>query len=104
MSRATIELLMLCATSTSTWISLKAQLRTAHINQNITIMTTDKIRNEIGEILWNFWKNQHDIKQIKKAEETLRGELDNKILTDYKYFCEYQLICNKLGINNKFAP
>ena len=67
-------------------------------------MTTDKIRNEIGEILWNFWKNQHDIKQIKKAEETLRGELDNKILTDYKYFCEYQLICNKLGIKNKFAP
>ena len=52
-------------------------------------MTTDKIRNEIGEILWNFWQNQHDIKQIKKAEETLRGELDNKILTDYKYFFEY---------------
>ena len=67
-------------------------------------MTTDKIRNEIGEILWNFWQNQHDIKQIKKAEETLRGELDNKILNDYKYFCEYQLICNKLGIKNKFAP
>ena len=67
-------------------------------------MTTDKIRNEIGERLWNFWQNQHDIKQIKKAEETLRGELDDKILTDYKYFGEYQLICNKLGINNKFAP
>ena len=60
-------------------------------------MTTDKIRNEIGEILWNFWQNQHDIKQIKKAEETLRGELDDKILTDDKYFYEYQLICNNLA-------
>lgn len=84
--------------------SQTAQLITAHNNQNITNMTTDEIRNRIGEYLWNFWQNQHDIEQIKKAEETLRGELDNKILTDYKYFCEYQLICNKLGIKNKFAP
>ncbi len=67
-------------------------------------MTTDKLKNEIGECLWNFWNNQHDIEQIKKAEETLKKELDAKILTDYKYFCEYQLICIKLGIRNKFAP
>lgn len=67
-------------------------------------MVTDKIKNEIGEYLWNFWQNQNDVEQIKKAEENLRTELDQQILTDYKYFCEYQLICNKLGIRNKFAP
>ncbi len=66
-------------------------------------MTTDKIKNEIGEYLWDFWQNQHDIEQIEKAEKTLRSELDAQILTDNKYFCEYQLICNKLGIRNKFA-
>lgn len=60
-------------------------------------MTTDKIRNEIGEILWNFWQNQHDIKQIKKAEETLRGELDDKILTDEKYFANINLFVTNLA-------
>ncbi len=66
-------------------------------------MVTDKIKNEIGEYLWDFWQKQHDVVQIKKAEDTLRRELDSGILTDYKYFCEYQLLCNKLGIRNKFS-
>lgn len=51
MSRTTIELLMLCATSTSTWISLKAHLRTARNNQNIRIM--NNVRFIPGQYEWH---------------------------------------------------
>lgn len=63
---------MLCATSTSTWISLKAQLTTAHINQNIRIM--NNVRFIPGQYEWH-----------------LVDEKDNVLLNipdDFIYDCE----------------
>lgn len=63
---------MLCATSTSTWINLKAQLRTAHINQNIRI--TNNVRFIPEQYEWH-----------------LVDEKDNVLLNipdDFIYDCE----------------
>lgn len=61
-------------------------------------MTLDKIRIAIGEYLWDFWQNNHNVDAIKRAEKTLRHEIEEGILRDHKYFAEYELLCKKLGI------
>lgn len=65
------------------------------------MISTDKIRYNIGEYLWNFWQNCHDIESIRKAEKTLRSEIEIGLRRRFKDFCEYQLLCNKLGIENR---
>ena len=64
-------------------------------------ITTDKIRYNIGEYLWNYWQNNNDIESIRNAEKTLRNEIEIGLRRRFKDFCEYQLLCNKLGIENK---
>ena len=65
------------------------------------MITTDKIRYNIGEYLWNFWQNNNDIESIKNAEKILRSEIEDGLRRRFQDFCEYQLLCNKLGIENK---
>ena len=65
------------------------------------MITTDKIRYNIGEYLWNYWQSNHDIESIRNAEKTLRNEIEIGLRRRFKDFCEYQLLCNKLGIENK---
>lgn len=65
------------------------------------MITTDKIRYNIGEYLWNYWQNNNDIESIRNAEKTLRNEIEIGLRRRFKDFCEYQLLCNKLGIENK---
>ena len=61
-------------------------------------MTTDKIRLAIGEHLWNHWMNETDINQIKKAEQTLRSELEQGIiLNEFKYYAELELLQRRIG-------
>ena len=54
-----------------------------------------------GEYLWNYWQNNNDIESIRNAEKTLRNEIEIGLRRRFKDFCEYQLLCNKLGIENK---
>ena len=65
------------------------------------MITTDKIRYNIGEYLWNYWQNNNDIESIRNAEKTLRIEIEIGLRRRFQDFCEYQLLCNKLGIENK---
>ena len=65
------------------------------------MITTDKIRYNIGEYLWNYWQNNHDMESIRNAEKTLRSEIEIGLRRRFQDFCEYQLLCNKLGIENK---
>ena len=65
------------------------------------MITTDKIRYNIGVYLWNYWQNNNDIESIRNAEKTLRNEIEIGLRRRFKDFCEYQLLCNKLGIENK---
>ena len=51
-------------------------------------MTIDKIKIAIGDYLWNFWQNNHDIDAIKRAEKILKEEIENGLR---RRFC-------KLGI------
>ena len=70
-------------------------------NISFAIISTDKIRYNIGEYLWNYWQNNHDIESIRNAERTLRSEIEIGLRRQFNDFCEYQLLCNKLGIENK---
>lgn len=65
------------------------------------MITTDKIRYNIGEYLWNYWQNNNNIESIRNAEKTLRNEIEIGLRRRFKDFCEYQLLCNKLCIENK---
>lgn len=49
------------------------------------MISADKIRYNIGEYLWNFWQNCHDIESIRKAEKTLRSEIEM-----FSVFLEYE--------------
>ena len=40
------------------------------------MITTDKIRYNIGEYLWYYWQNNNDIESIRNAEKTLRNEIE----------------------------
>ena len=65
------------------------------------VITEDKIKYNIGEYVWNYWQSNHDIESIKNAGKTLRSEIEIGLRRRFKDFCEYQLLCNKLGIENK---
>jgi hypothetical protein len=61
-------------------------------------MTTDKIRLAIGEHLWNHWMNERDINKLKKAEQTLRSELEQGIIpNEFKYYAELELLQRRIG-------
>lgn len=60
-------------------------------------MTTDKIRLAIGEHLWNHWTNERDINRLKRAEHTLRSELEQGILpNEFKYHAELELLQRRI--------
>ena len=61
-------------------------------------MTTDKIKSAIGDHLWDFWQNQHNIEQIKRAEKLLRHEIEIGLRRRNQDFAEHELLCSKLGI------
>ena len=65
------------------------------------MITTDKIRYNIGEYLWNYWQSNHDIESIRNAEKTLRSEIEIGLRRRCQDLCEDQRLCNKLGIENK---
>lgn len=67
---------------------------------SVATISTDKIRYNIGEYLWNYWQNNHDMESIRNAEKTLRSEIEIGLRRRFQDFCEYQLLCNKLGIEN----
>ena len=71
------------------------------ISVSVAIISTDKIRYSIGDYLWNYWQNNHDMESIRNAEKTLRSEIEIGLRRRFQDFCEYQLLCNKLGIENK---
>ena len=79
------------------WHGTKFNLKIGDNN----MITTDKIRYNIGEYLWNYWQNNNDIESIRNAEKTLRIEIEIGLRRRFQDFCEYQLLCNKLGIENK---
>ena len=60
-------------------------------------MTIDKIKIAIGDYLWDFWQNNHDINAIKRAEKILKEEIENGLRRRFKDFAEYELLCCKLG-------
>lgn len=63
-------------------------------------MRTEKIREIIGDYLYNFWKNATR-EMLLNAKECLKQELENCIFdqnTQYKHIAEYELICYYLGI------
>lgn len=60
-------------------------------------MTIDKIRIAIGEYLWNFWQNNHNIPAIEKAEKLLKKEIEIGLRRRHQDFAEYELLCIKLG-------
>jgi len=61
-------------------------------------MTTDKIRLAIGEHIWNFWLNQNNIDQIRRAEKLLRSEIESGLRRRPQDFAEHELLCKKLGV------
>lgn len=61
-------------------------------------MTIDKIKNAIGDYLWSFWQNNHDIEAIARAEKLLRHEIEIGLRRRYCDFAEHELLCKKLGI------
>ena len=63
------------------------------------MITTDKIRYNIGEYLWNYWQNNNNIESIRNAEKTLRNEIEIGLRRRFKDFCEYQLLCNKFSFD-----
>jgi hypothetical protein len=63
-------------------------------------MSYEKMKESIDPIIWEHWQNMHDTAVIRRAEQELRREIEGKILTDFKYYAEYQLLCLKLGIEN----
>ena len=85
------------ASKSEIWHGTKFNLKIGENN----MINTDKIRYNIGEYLWNYWQSNHDIESIKNAEKTLRNEIEIGLRRRFKDFCEYQLLCNKLGIENK---
>ena len=52
------------------------------------MITTDKIRNNIGEYLWNYWQNNHDMESIRNAEKTLKREIEIGLRRRFQDFCE----------------
>ena len=62
-------------------------------------MTIDKIRQAVGEHLWNFWQNQHDTEQIKRAEKLLREEIETGLRRRNQDFAEHELLCKRIGIS-----
>ena len=79
------------------WPESTKTFRLTRINQKIQVMTLDKIRIAIGDHLWNFWQNQHDIGAISRAEKDLKHEIEIGIRRRYQDFAEYELLCKKLG-------
>lgn len=64
-------------------------------------MTTDKIKMIIGEHIFNFWQNCHDINRLNAARKELFFELHNLPMTydiQDKYVAEYELLCKRCGI------
>lgn len=61
-------------------------------------MTIDKIKIAIGDYLWSFWQNNHNIDAIKRAEKLLRHEIEIGLRRRYCDFAEHELLCKKLGI------
>ena len=61
-------------------------------------MTTDKIKSAIGDYLWSFWQNQHNVEQIQRAEKLLRYEIEIGLRRRNQDFAEHELLCSKLGI------
>lgn len=62
-------------------------------------MTIDKIKAAIGDYLWSFWQNQHDVEQIKRAEKLLREEIETGLRRRNQDFAEHELLCKKLDIS-----
>lgn len=61
-------------------------------------MTTDKIRLAIGEHLWNHWTNERDINRLKRAEQILRSEIEQRIIpNEFKYYAELELLQRRMG-------
>ena len=58
-------------------------------NISFAIISTDKIKYNIGEYLWNYWQNNHDIESIRNAEKTLRSEIEIGLRRQFNDFCEY---------------
>ena len=65
------------------------------------MITTDKIRYNIGEYLWNYWQNNNNIESIRNAEKSPRNESEIGKGRRFKDCCEYQLLGKELGIENK---
>ena len=61
-------------------------------------MTIDKIKIAIGDHLWSFWQNNHNIEAITRAEKLLRHEIEIGLRRRYCDFAEHELLCKKLGI------
>lgn len=61
-------------------------------------MTIDKIKIAIGDYLWSFWQNNHDVAAITRAEKLLRREIEIGLRRRYCDFAEHELLCKKLGI------
>lgn len=60
-------------------------------------MTTDKIKAAIGDYLWEFWQNNHNVKAIERAEKLLKQEIESGLRRRNQDFAEYELLCMKLG-------
>lgn len=64
-------------------------------------MRTEKIKEIIGDYLYNFWRNSTNEMQ-KTARVLLKKELET-LLTDpatqRRRIAEYELICSYLGLN-----
>lgn len=56
------------------------------------MITTDKIRYNIGEYLWNYWQNNNNIESIRNAEKTLRNEIEIGLRIRFKDFCPDELV------------
>lgn len=56
--------------------------------------------------IWKWWNEEiknilsgeHLIEKYKEARVQLKGELESKILTEQRYFAEYELLCLLSGI------
>ena len=56
--------------------------------------------------IWKWWNEEFKtmlsgeqlVTRYKKARLELKGELESKILTEQKYFAEYELLCLLSGI------
>ena len=63
-------------------------------------MSYEKMKQAIAPAIWEHWQNMHDVSVIRRAERMLRQEIEQGILTGFKYYAEYELLCLKLGIEN----